>query len=86
MDALRKEYYLQEGYKEDEIPKKVQRIRHKLMAEAISRMPELAAILNLPDEELIKLYYEGTIPRSKETKKKLYKLLPGPAEQVVAKK
>jgi hypothetical protein len=81
MDKLREEYY-NEVLKQ-EVPEKVERIRHKLMAEAIRRIPELAAIEKLPDEELIKLYYEETIPRSKETKKKLYKLLPATTEQQV---
>jgi hypothetical protein len=88
MDDLRKEYYMTvKGVKEEkEIPAKVERIRHKLMLEAIKRMPELAAIENLPEEELIKLYYEGAAPRSKEVKKKLYKVLGVPGQQVVAKK
>jgi hypothetical protein len=74
MDDLRKEYYLQEGYTEEKIPAKVQRIRHKLIAEAIRRIPELAPLENLPDEELLKIYYEGALPRKRE-KTKVSKVL-----------
>jgi hypothetical protein len=87
MDKLREEYYKEE-LKQEKIPEKVKRMRHKLMAEAIRRMSELDALEHLPDEELIKLYYEGTVPRSKTQKQKLYKLLPAtqvlvPPEQQV---
>jgi hypothetical protein len=80
MDNLRDEYYKEVGKKK---PKRVERIRHKLMTEAIKRMPELAAIEKLPEEELIKLYYEGAVPRSRKQNEKLYKILELPAEQQV---
>jgi hypothetical protein len=77
MDALRKEYYMsvKGGKEEKDIPERVQRIRHKLMAEAIKRIPELAALEGLSEDDLIKLYYEGAIPRSKERKKRLLQVL-----------
>jgi hypothetical protein len=68
MDALREQYYQKQG---KEVPERVQRIRHKLMLEAIKRIPELAALEGLSEDDLIKLYYEGAIPRSKQLKKKL---------------
>jgi ribosomal protein S24E len=74
MGALREQYY-KEVKKEKEAPPRVERIRHKLMLEAIRRIPELVAIENLSDDDLIKLYYEGAVPRRKELKKKLLPVL-----------
>jgi hypothetical protein len=73
MGALREQYYKE--VKKEEIPPRVERIRHKLMLEAVRRTTELAAIENLSDDELIKLYYEGAVPRRKELKKKLLPVL-----------
>jgi hypothetical protein len=73
MDELRKEYYDKQGKKD--IPERVQRIRHKLMLEAIKRIPELAALEGLTEEDLIKAYYEGAIPRSRKQKTKLLQVL-----------
>jgi hypothetical protein len=68
MDKLREEYY-KEVLKKEKGPAKVQRIRHKLMAEAIKQIPELAPLENLSDEELLKIYYEGVLPRRREKTK-----------------
>jgi hypothetical protein len=59
MDDLRKEYYQKQG---KEVPERVERIRHKLMFEAIRRIPELAALEGLSEDDLIKAYYEGAVP------------------------
>jgi hypothetical protein len=67
MGALRDEYYRE--VKKEEAPPRLERIRHKLMLEAIRRTPELAAIENLSDDDLIKLYYEGRVPLRKRIKK-----------------
>jgi hypothetical protein len=75
MDELRKEYYQKQG---KEVPERVQRIRHKLMFEAIKRIPELAALEGLTEEDLIKAYYEGAIPRSRKQKTKLLQVLEMP--------
>jgi hypothetical protein len=72
MDELRKEYYEKQH---KEVPARVQRIRHKLMLEAIKRIPELAALEGLSEEDLIKVYYEGAIPRSRKQKTKLLQVL-----------
>jgi hypothetical protein len=61
MDDLRKEYY-----EKKEVPPRVERVRHKLMLEAIKRLPELAALEGLSDDDLFKAYYEGSLPRSKK--------------------
>jgi hypothetical protein len=68
MDELRKEYYQKQG---KEVPERVQRIRHKLMLEAIKRIPELAALEGLSEEDLIKAYYEGAVPPRRRPKEKL---------------
>jgi hypothetical protein len=78
MDALRDEYYKEQG---KAAPAKVQRTRHKLMAEAIKRIPELAALEGLSIDDLIKAYYEGTVPPRRKPKEKLQVL-----ELPVAKK
>jgi hypothetical protein len=72
MDDLRKEFYAKHG---KEVPERVQRVRHKLMLEAIKRIPELAALEGLSEEDLIKAYYEGAIPRSRKQKTKLLQVL-----------
>jgi hypothetical protein len=77
MGALRDEYY-REVKKEKEAPPRAERIRHRLMLEAIRRTPELAAIENLSDDDLIKAYYEGALPRSKKQKAKLLPVLEMP--------
>jgi hypothetical protein len=66
MGELRDEYYRE--VKKEKAPPRVERIRHRLMLEAIRRSPDLAPIENLSDEDLINLYYEGRIPprRKKE--------------------
>jgi hypothetical protein len=75
MDELRKEYYKNLG---KEPPERVQRIRHKIMLEAINRIPELAALKELSEEDLIKAYYEGAIPRGKKQRSKLLQVLEMP--------
>jgi hypothetical protein len=72
MDDFRKEYHGKQG---KEVPERIQRIRHKLMLEAIKRIPELAALEGLTEEDLIKAYYEGSIPRSRKQKTKLLQVL-----------
>jgi hypothetical protein len=72
MDELRNEYYTKiKGKKPEDIPARIQRIRHKLMLEAIRRMPELAALEGLSEEDLIKAYYEGAVPPRRRPKEKL---------------
>jgi hypothetical protein len=72
MDELRKEYYTKiKGKKPEEVPERIQRIRHKLMLEAIRRIPELAGLEGLSEDDLIKLYYEGRVPPSKKQKERL---------------
>jgi hypothetical protein len=68
MDALRNEYYEKQG---KAAPARVPRIRHKLMLEAIKRIPELAALEGLNEEDLIKAYYEGAVPPRRKPKEKL---------------
>jgi hypothetical protein len=68
MGALRNEYYTTIK-KEKEAPPVPERIRHKLMLEAIKRSPELAAIKDLNEDELLKLYYEGRVPLKRRIKK-----------------
>jgi hypothetical protein len=68
MDALRNEYYQTQG---KAAPARVPRIRHKLMLEAIKRIPELAALEGLSEEDLIKAYYEGAVPPRRKPKEKL---------------
>jgi hypothetical protein len=75
MDDLRKEYY---GRKGEEPPPRAERIRHRLMLGAIRRTPELAALENLSEDDLIKAYYEGTIPRSRKQKTRLLQVLEMP--------
>jgi hypothetical protein len=75
MDDLRKEYY---GKRGKEVPARAERIRHKLMLEAIKRIPELAALEGLSEDDLIKLYYEGSVPRSRKQKRKLLPILEMP--------
>jgi hypothetical protein len=75
MDALRNEYYQAQG---KEVPARVPRIRHRLMLEAIKRMPELAALEGLSEDDLIKAYYEGAVPRSRKSKEKILKILEMP--------
>jgi hypothetical protein len=75
MDELRKEYYRQKG---EEPPPRAERIRHRLMLEAIRRTPELAALEGLIEDDLIKAYYEGSIPRSRKQKRKLLPVLEMP--------
>jgi hypothetical protein len=58
-----------------EPPERVQRIRHKLMLEAIKRLPELAALEGLSEDDLIKAYYEGAVPRSRRQRTKLLQIL-----------
>jgi hypothetical protein len=69
MDELRKEYYLKKGYAEEKIPQKIKRMRHKLMYEAIKQIPELAPLETLSEEDLLKIYYEGVLPRKREKTK-----------------
>jgi hypothetical protein len=72
MDDLRKEYYTKiKGKKPEEVPERIQRIRHKLMLEAIKRIPELATLEGLSEDDLIKLYYEGRVPPSKKLKERI---------------
>jgi hypothetical protein len=75
MDDLRKEYY---GRKGEEPPPRAERIRHRLMLEAIRRTPELAALENLSEDDLIKAYYEGAISRSRKQKTRLLPVLEMP--------
>jgi hypothetical protein len=77
MGALRDEYY-RDIRKEKEAPPRVERIRHKLMLEAIRRTPELAALENLSEDDLIKAYYEGALPRSRKQKARLLPVLEMP--------
>jgi hypothetical protein len=48
------------------------------MLEAIRRTLELAAIENLSDDDLIKLYYEGAVPLRKRLKKQTLLILEMP--------
>jgi hypothetical protein len=73
MDQLRDEYYRTE-LKQEKVPAKVKRMRHKLMYEAIKQIAELAPLENLSEEDLLKIYYEGALPRRRE-KAKLLKVL-----------
>jgi hypothetical protein len=75
MDELRKEYYQKQG---KEPPPRAERIRHKLMLEAIRRTPELVALENLSEDDLIKAYYEGAIPQSRKQKTRLLPVLEMP--------
>jgi hypothetical protein len=45
------------------------------MLEAIKRIPELAALEGLTEEDLIKAYYEGAISRSRKQKTELLQVL-----------
>jgi hypothetical protein len=69
---------IKEVKKEKEAPPRIERIRHKLMLEAIRRTPELAALENLSEDDLIKAYYEGAIPRSRKQKTRLLPVLEMP--------
>jgi hypothetical protein len=78
MDQLRNEYYQSKNMQP---PERVPKIRHKAMVQLVTTRPELMDLANLPEDELIKAYYEGAIPRSRKLREKLYPILELPESQ-----